>query len=451
VRLPLLARATLLLTLLACVSCSGGALAPARRELPPLASAASLPGRFIKHVVVIVQENRSFDNLFAGFPGADTATSGLTHSGARISLHPITFSEVTLGHVYQTAMIEYDKGKMDGFDLVRASSVVRQKPGTIPYAYVERSLVQPYWTMAEQYALADHFFATEWGASFTAHQDLIAGTTALTKTESLVNVPSAYPWGCDAPVRPPTVTYVLTVRRAIKPGPRPCLTQYPTIAQSLDAEHVSWRYYAPYVTGPNANLGGELFSAFDAIKAVRYGPDWKNVVSPQTQVLADAEGGNLASVSWVVPDFLDSDHPSAGSDTGPSWVASVVNAIGQGPDWKSTAIVIVWDDWGGWYDHVKPPQLDYVGLGFRLPCIIVSPYIKPATISSTQYEYGSILKFIEQVFRLPSLGTTDVRANSLLNVFDFRMKPRAFTAIAAKYPASYFLRRPPSLKPVDDE
>jgi len=164
----------------------------------------------------------------------------------------------------------------------------------------------------------------------------------------------------------------------------------------------------------------------------------------------DASKGKLPSVAWVIPDGINSDHAGFGrSDKGPSWVAGVVNAIGQGSDWNSTAIIILWDDWGGWYDHVAPPQLDYAGLGFRVPMIVVSPYAKSGYVSSTQYEFGSVVKFVEEAFGLGSLGTDDQRANSIDDMFNFSAKPRAFNPINAKYSRSFFERQPPSNVPVD--
>jgi phospholipase C len=143
-------------------------------------------------------------------------------------------------------------------------------------------------------------------------------------------------------------------------------------------------------------------------------------------------------------------------------VASVVNAIGQSPYWNSSAIIVVWDDWGGFYDNAPPPQLDYRGLGIRVPCLIISPYARetspthPGYVSHTQYEFGSILKFIEEVFGLARIGRlpkgyTDQRANSLMDSFDFTQSPRPFTPISAKYPRSSFLHEPPSNAPVDTE
>lgn len=131
-------------------------------------------------------------------------------------------------------------------------------------------------------------------------------------------------------------------------------------------------------------------------------------------------------MSWVTPSKLDSDHPADHSDLGPSWVASVVNAIGESSYWPSTAIIVLWDDWGGWYDNVAPPQVNYTSLGYRVPTIVISPYAKPHSISHTEYNFGSILKFIEQNFGLGSLGTTDASANSMADVFDFTQPPIAF-------------------------
>jgi len=169
----------------------------------------------------------------------------------------------------------------------------------------------------------------------------------------------------------------------------------------------------------------------------------------------DAKNGALPSLSWVTPDAQDSDHPGSGSDTGPSWVGTVVNAIGNSPDWNSTVIFVVWDDWGGWYDNVPPPQLDFKGLGIRVPCIIISPYAKKGYVDHTQYEFGSFLHFSEQVFGLRALGPasagyTDQRANSIFNAFDFMQKPRPFVHIATPYPKSFFMNHPQSMRAPDD-
>ena len=184
-----------------------------------------------------------------------------------------------------------------------------------------------------------------------------------------------------------------------KNGPFPCFTRYNTLADLLENKKIPWRFYAPAIGG----LGG-IYNTFDAIKWVRDGPDWtSDVISPQTKILTDLPK-QLAAVTWITPTGKDSDHPNSDSDTGPSWVANIVNAIGQSPYWNSTAIVVLWDDWGGWYDHVSPPQLDYLGLSYRVPMLVISPYAKKGYVSHTQFEFGSILKFTENVFNLPSFG-----------------------------------------------
>jgi phospholipase C len=219
----------------------------------------------------------------------------------------------------------------------------------------------------------------------------------------------------------------------------------------LDAKGVSWKYYTPNIK----THGGDLWNAFDAIKQVRYSSEWsKNVSSPETNIFNDISAKKLPAVSWVIPDGQNSDHPAQQKwgitkDTGPSWVAQIVNAIGQSSYWQSSAVIVVWDDWGGWYDHVPPPQLDYTGLGFRVPMLVASPYAKPGYVSHTQYEFGSILKFLEQTFGLGSLGTTDVRATSIGDVFDFGKPGRKFKIIPAEYSKSYFEQERPSNMPVD--
>jgi len=203
---------------------------------------------------------------------------------------------------------------------------------------------------------------------------------------------------------------------------------------------------------------GAYWNAFDAIDAVRNGPEWKtNITKQPTIIFSDISSGTLPEVSWIVPDQNNSDHPS-NIDDGPSWVASIVNAVGNSKYWDSTAVVIVWDDWGGFYDHVKPPMFDkWGGLGFRVPMLIVSAYARKGgasqggLVSHTHYEFGSILKFVEDDWGLGSLGTTDQRANSIDDAFDFTQKARSFQTIPSQFSKAYFLRQPPSYLPVDTE
>jgi len=437
----------------AACSSGGGGSTPPVPVLPPPTQGPPQHGpesKYIKHVVVIVQENRSFNDVFAGFKGADSSLYGYTHTGARVPLHPLTFKGSDIYHNWPNAMSDWNHGRMNGFD--RSVYTNGRPAGLYTYAYLDHKVVAPYWTMARQYALADHMFPTMFGPTFTAHIDLIASTTNLTPDVAEVDGPTGQPWGCDAPKG--TQTLILNPQRIeTGGGPFPCFTQYDTMADTLDSAGVSWKYYAPLVN----YAGGRLWSPFAAIRDVRYGPDWtRNIISPQTKVLTDAANQRLAQVSWVIPDAADSDHAGTQSDKGPSWVAGVVNAIGESPYWDTTAIVVLWDDWGGWYDDVPPPQLDFVGLGIRVPCIVISPYAKAGYVSHTQYEFGSVLRFIEETFGLPSLGPssrgyTDTRAHSLVDAFDFKQQPRAFKPIPAPYPPRYFLTQRPSGVPPDTE
>src|SRR5581483_10005008 len=263
---------------------------------------------------------------------------------------------------------------------------------------------------------------------------------------AIIDNPSLQPWGCDSPKG--TVTSLITTAGDYLPnaGPFPCFT-YKTLRDLLDAKAVSWKYYAPVI----GNDFGDLWSAFDAIKPVRYGPEWQNNVSSVQNLLGDVSGGKLASVVWVAPDFVNSDHPGSKPDSGPSWIAQVVNAIGQSQYWNTSAIFVVWDDWGGLYDHVPPPQLDYQGLGMRVPMLVVSPYAKKGVVSHTQYEFGSLVKFVESTWSLGSLGTTDVRANPVTDAFNFQQSPRPFSAIPSKVSRSYFLHQRPSLRAPDND
>ena len=339
----------------------GRATVPGQPAGAVIPAASAEPASPIRHVVILIQENRSFDNLFATFPGADGATHGKMRDAAgNVKVVPLVkggLVEYDVSHVHATFEKEYDDGKMDGFALANAGidHVVR-KIGQYNYRYVDPQDVQPYWTMAKQYVLADHMFPTQSSGSFTAHQDLVAGGTALNRWASVIDdpVPSQQPWGCDAP--PKTVTNLINFKREYlrAKGPFPCFT-WRTLASLLDRAGLTWKYYTPNI----CCAGGALWDAFDAIDAVRHSDEWRNnVIWPPTDVLQVARRGELASVTWVVPQVHDSDHPGGGPDTGPEWVASVVNAIGKGPHWNSTAIIVVWDDWGGLFDHVKPPQLD---------------------------------------------------------------------------------------------
>jgi phospholipase C len=428
----------------ALAGCGGGSGSSAAAPFLPPPPAKQ--GKHFTHVVILVQENRTFDNLFATFPGADGTTVGKTHNGTLRLRKANLESVVSPSNGYPYWKQAYNNGKMNGFDTIPIGKV----PGTYVYQYVNPVQIEPYWKLAEQYVLADHVFQTQGSGSFSAHQDLIRGGTAINSSESLIDFPNGRPWGCDAPAG--TVTTLITTANQYLhyQGPFPCLT-YRTLRDLLDAHGISWRYYAPTV---GDSFAGDLWNAFDAVQAVRDGPEWStNQASPETKVFTDIARDTLPAVSWVIPDYANSDHPGDNSDTGPSWIAQVINAVGQSPAWDSTAIVIVWDDWGGWYDHVRPPgALRAGGLGFRVPLIAVSPYAKAGYVSHGQYELGSIVRFVEDNWKLGRLGTSDVTSADFVDdFFDFTQSPRKFVPIRTEYSKSHFLHETPSNKPVDDE
>jgi phospholipase C len=453
----------------------------------------------IKHVVIVIQENRSFDNLFATFPGADGTTTGeaapmpsrIARSCASNGMPVITketrvalkktnlfgagfgkggdfIEDTDLGHIHANFHTDRDSGKMDGFDLdgINANGSGLPYACTYPYQYVDPTDIAPYWDLAKAYVLADHTFQTQSSGSFTAHQDLIAGGTQITSNEALIDNPSYFPWGCDA--KKSVVTAI--IKRGGKVyrygGPWPCLPcpqqclPYTTMRDLLDAKSVAWKFYANKVyRGGNPNAGDSgIWSGFDAIAAVRNSKEWgTKVVWPDTKIFNDIENGALPSVSWVTPDGANSDHPDENNrsghvDNGPSWVASIVNAIGESKYWNSTAVIVLWDDWGGFYDHVPPPTpVNWQGTpGFRVPMLIVSPYVKPH-VDHTVYEFGSILRFIEDLWNLPSLGKNDADSTSIENAFDFTMSARAFHKIGSTYSQSYFLHQQPSGMAPDTE
>ncbi len=480
---------TALVMTAAVVACGGSA--PVGAPFLPAARDSSGATTPIKHVIVVIQENRSFDNFFATFPGADGATTGKAaampgseqsycrENGMPVITKPTSvplqetdligsgfgkngdFDEDTdLDHIHSGFEVDRDHGKMDGFDLVGSSPDGSGTPiCTYDYQYVNPSEIAPYWDIAKQYVLADHMFQTQGSGSFTAHQDLIAAGTQITSNEALIDNPTFFPWGCDA--NPPVRTAIIKRSGKVFPdgGPFPCLS-YTTLRDLLDAKSVSWKFYAmPVQKESGCDEGGTagIWSAFDAIKAVRYSSEWKtNVTRGSTVIFSDIKKHELPSVAWITPDALNSDHPAeyahpkCGSggpptDTGPSWVASIVNAVGKSSYWNSTAIVVLWDDWGGFYDHMPPPSPSnwQGGPGFRVPMLIVSPYVKPH-VDHTLYELGSILHFIEDTWDLGSLGRNDASSASIGNAFDFKMSPRKFQTIPAKYPTVYFLHQKPS-------
>ncbi len=427
-------RATTAAVALALSACAGGQNGTQPIPVAPavgadyLRSDSQLPTP-IQHIVIIFQENRTPDDIFQGVPGADIANTAVDWHGDTVHLHSASLgAPYDLGHSHGNFVRDYNNGRMDGFD--------RDFPSQnhlLPFVYAPRSEVQPYYDMATQYVFADHMFQSNQGPSFPAHLYIVSGT-ATERSISSYRVSSnghnsrtlgrATP-GCDAPAS--AVVRTINVGDGSPgPSPFPCFDR-PVLPDFLDAKGVSWRYYQHF-------SGVGLWHAFDAIRHIRYGPDYANVVNPPETILTDIAKGHLAGVSWVMPDGAHSDHPSArGNKGGPSWVAAVVNAVGKSKYWQTTAIFVTWDDWGGFYDHVPPPIINHYELGFRVPLVVISPYAKRGYVSKGTHEFGSILAFSEEAFGIPkgALNSTDRRADDLTDAFDFTQKPRAFVPIKA--------------------
>ncbi len=435
----------------------------------------------IQHVVIIFQENRTTDNLFHDqvliSRGADIASSGLNSTGQTIPLTPIDLGttgpkpqDYDLNHANVAFVQMYDGGKMDGANLIACSPAADCPPNAHPnpqYHYVIPSDVAPYFAMAEQYTFGDRMFQTNEGPSFPAHQFIFGGTSAPTATSPLfasenpVNS-NTEPVGCIAPVDNTVTMIDASGSESAQMPEYPCF-EHATLSDLLDTKGLTWRYYAP--------SAGSIWTAPDAIEHICeqqsvngvltcLGTIWTNNVSiPQTKVLTDIANGQLAQVSWVIPTGSDSDHAKSNDGSGPSWVASIVNAIGNSAYWSNTAIIITWDDWGGWYDHVAPRVVnDGVSwgsgytYGFRVPLIVMSPYAKAAYISHTRHDFGSILKYIETTFGLPSLGYADASADDdLADCFDLTQKPLTYRTIPSPLNAAYFLNDKRPTTPPDDD
>jgi len=436
----------------------------------------AIPTGKIQHIVIVFQENRTPDNLFQDpnlvKAGADISSTATNSGGQTVPLAQIPLGiDYDLDHSHKGFVTMYDGGKMDGADknpITCDSNSPPCPPANPVYNYVNPADVQPYFQMAEQYAFGDRMFQTNEGPSFPAHQFIISGTSMPTANsnsfvaENAAGIPDA---GDDTGCTAPPSEFVFTINPQGQETTKiyPC-TDHPTLTDELNGKNIGWRYYTPSSgslwTAPNAiqHMCGPNADPPNATACV--GSDWVNHVSIYTSanpapILTDIANNQLQPVSWVVPSGPNSDHAGILDQTGgPSWVASIVNAIGNSSYWSNTAIIVTWDDWGGWYDHVPPPKVINDGTswgsgyiyGFRVPLIVISPYAKAGYISHANHDFGSILNLIEETFGLQSLGFADAYADDLFDCFNFSQAPLTFKTINAPLKADFFLndRRPPS-------
>lgn len=406
---------------------------------------SSGPNGKINHIVILIQENRTLDNLFGGphpFPGADAVSSGQTSNGKSKKLSEVYFFpslDVNNYHEqYLTAcnapnpppftVGQPSPCKMNGFDKNQTLF-----EGSI-YSYVDYNETKPYWDIAKKYVLADHFFQSHNSESYTAHQYIFSGQSNNVIQDPVYPSglwpPFITPWGCDSPTG--TVTYLLdpkTGQQEQSPtGPFPCF-DYKSLADLLNDGKKTWRLYE-WITSENVN-------ALDVNKSIRYSDMWDNGTNfrtTETKFLKDINNANLplANVTWILPGPLNSDHPGTPSLYGPSFAADIANAIGKSKYWKDTVLFITWDDWGGFFDH-EPPYVvrDQFGPGPRVPLLVVSPYAKQGYVSKTDTEPGTLLAFVEQTFGLGNLGQTDTSPyiNNFDDFFNWSAKPKPFRSV----------------------
>ena len=293
------------------------------------------------------------------------------------------------------------------------------------YVYVPHSESKPYFDMAHEWVLADKMFQSQLDESFVAHQYIIAA-----QAESSVNLPFGA-WGCQGG----EATIVQTIKQ--RPQIR-CRTSRRASITKRSATSSTTRNSPggsmPASTGAHRAATPANGRAYQAVKHIYYGPDWKkDVITPNWKFITDVRAGKLANFTWITPVCDDSDHVNCWGGYGPSWVSALVNAVGKSKFWDSTAIFVQWDDWGGLYDHVPPPYKDYDGLGFRVPLLVISPYAQARTTFRTCSTKPPACCGSPRISSASAqLAAADKRATSPADdCFDFSQKPRPFVQIEA--------------------
>jgi len=390
--------------------------------------------RKIEHVVFIVKENRTFDHMYGRFPGADGATTGLTCEGTVVPLTRALSDSRGAEHSFTAGIVAINGGQMNCFDRIRGAG----PGGRQPYVQFRQDQISNYWALAERFVLADRFFSSIYGPTWVEHLWIVAsqsdrmvdnervalgaggedgriGGYCEDRTEWLYSFPklSARQERDIFDLEEAGDGLAIAERYFIERWP---CTDIRTLPDRLERAGISWRYYS---------TDSPYYQALKAIRHIRFGPMWRNVVSPD-RFVPDALAGRLPAVSWLIPPTPESDHPGYGDMcAGENWTVRMMNAIQQGPDWDRTAVVLTWDDFGGFYDHVAPPHVDVYGMGPRVPAIIAGPYAKTGTIFSETAEFSSVLRFIETIFDVAPLTARDRDADDLLGAFDFRQEPLA--------------------------
>jgi len=379
--------------------------------------------------VIILKENRSFDGYFGKLPGADGATTATMSNGDVVPLgqtpDPLPND---INHSYVAFQTAFDNGRMDGFDQQKGAYSASGQP--LALTQMSEAQIPNYWAYAKTYAVGDHFFAPWKGSSFgnnlysvaaqAGRYDKSIGKRTVFDHPQTDKEPKPPAWGCDDP---PETLVTMVNPLDEKSEMYPCFN-FKALPDILKPNGVTWGAYEARVDSRGTNWHNSL----DAIRSVRSDPSqWANVKSFDT-FFTDAAAGNLPNVSWVLGNQLE--HPPSTACSGENETVNIVNAIMKSSAWSSTAIFIYWDEWGGFYDHVAPPQPNNVSFGFRVPLIVISPYTKYGTganggfVDHTFYSHSSTLKFVEANWSLPSLTPADQNAHDMMNLFDFSETPK---------------------------
>ncbi len=383
----------------------------------------------IRHIFIIVKENHTYDNLFATFPGGDGATIAARGNGSQIALQePWTDLWYPGSNSWGAAHSDYAAGKMNGFDSGESFPGVIPFISVGPYATYAPASAQPegpakyYWQLAQAGVLCDRYFTSVMGPSFPNHLMSVAARAG----RSIGN--------------PSLLTGKVPVLDAnghqVDHGPSFDASEIPvTLPNELDDAGLPWRYF----TEAGSNVVDDVADYFEdqgsgvgAIDVLKSSPNFAASFDTRTADLeqnfaAVLAAGNIGAVNWIHPGATHSEHPGVSPlHHGIAWTRGVVNAILDSDYYGDSAIFIVWDDFGGFYDHVAPPQVDEFGLGFRVPALVISPYARTAVLHDTE-ELSSILRFAEKTFGLPDMGGRDSTSDDFSGAFDFTQPPRPAT------------------------
>ncbi len=330
----------------------------------------------IQHVIIIMQENRSFDEYFGTYPGADGLPNGVCvpdpAAGECVApYHDTNDRNLGTTHTHEDALTAYDHGALDGFITVFRAQHPRGVPDMM--GYHNRDEIPNYWAYADNFVLQDHMFTPQLGPSDPSHNYLVSGWSAQ----------------CTDPADPFTCTSNLDNDLSVQNDQTP-LYGWSDLTYLLHQYDVSWKYYF------HAGVLG-IWNPLPHFTTVQQDGELGNVVNAN-QFFRDVADGTLPEVAWIAPSNTVSEHPKNLVSDGQAWVTSLVNAAMAGPDWGSTAIFLAWDDWGGFYDHELPPNIDGQGYGFRVPALVISPWAKQGYIDHQILSFDAYLKFIEDDF-----------------------------------------------------